>query len=144
MGNQGLKLDHTNYAGFWLRFFSGIIDTLILWIPSSIFGWVFQDKFENSSLFAFLDFIQLLLIWMVYYGITEGSTHQATLGKRVLNLKVINEDGTRLNSTKAALRILVGTIVAIPLGLGIIAVGFTKRKQGWHDLILHCLVIKKE
>ncbi|MCR9080955.1 MAG: RDD family protein [Cyclobacteriaceae bacterium] len=141
--NQDLKLEETSYAGFWLRLFSGIIDTLILWIPSSIFGWIFQGKFENSSLFAFLDFIQLLLIWMAYYGITEGATHQATLGKRVLSLKVVNEDGTRLDFTKAALRIFVGTIVAIPLGLGIIAIGFTKRKQGWHDIILQCLVIKK-
>lgn len=143
MGAQDLNLYNTNYAGFWLRFFSGIIDTLILWVPSSIFGWVFQGKLENSFLFASLDFIQLLLIWMVYYGITEGSTHQATYGKRVLSLKVVNEDGSRLNFTKAALRILVGTIVAIPLGLGIIAIGFTKRKQGWHDLILQCLVTKK-
>ncbi len=129
------------YAGFWLRFLAAIVDTLILWVPGSAFRWLIGDVISGLML-EILDFAQLTLIWALYYGVTESSERQATFGKRLVGIYVIDADGQRLTFGKAAIRFLLGVAAALPLGIGLFMIGWTERKQGLHDMIARCLVVR--
>jgi uncharacterized RDD family membrane protein YckC len=85
-----------------------------------------------------------LALWAVYYGFMESSEQQATLGKRICGLKVIDEFGNRLTYRKAILRYLAIIISVLPLGFGIWAIAYDKKKQGWHDALLGCYVVKSK
>lgn len=134
--------EQLNYAGFWLRFSAAIIDTLILWIPCSLFRWVFVGNSESAFLLA-VDFLQMTLVWCLYYGFLESSRKQGTLGKQILGLRVCDIDRNRLSFTHAVARYLMGFVAAVPFGFGLMMVGWTKRKQGLHDIICKCLVVRK-
>lgn len=137
---QGAERNH-HYAGFWLRMGAVVLDTIILWIPCSLFRWFFSDAF-SAPLFEVLDFFQLTVIWAGYYGLTESSTWQATIGKRLVGLQVIDLNGGRLSFARAVARFLASFLAAIPLGLGLAMIAWTARKQGFHDMIVRCLVIR--
>lgn len=137
---QGAERNH-HYAGFWLRMGAVVLDTIILWIPCSLFWWFFSDAF-SAPLFEVLDFFQLTVIWAGYYGLTESSTWQATIGKRLVGLQVIDLNGGRLSFARAVARFLASFLAAIPLGLGLAMIAWTARKQGLHDMIVQCLVIR--
>jgi uncharacterized RDD family membrane protein YckC len=130
-----------NYAGFWLRFSAAIIDTLILWIPCSLFSWVFVGDSESAYLLV-VDLLQMTLIWCLYYGFLESSQSEGTLGKQILGLRVCDINRNRLSFTHAVARYLMGFIAAAPFGIGLMMVGWTKRKQGLHDIICKCLVVR--
>jgi len=63
------------YAGFWLRFAATLIDGLILLIPSLILAFL-------------LPFFEIILNWL-YYACLESSKSQATLGKRIVGIKLL-------------------------------------------------------
>jgi uncharacterized RDD family membrane protein YckC len=130
-----------NYAGFWLRFSAAIIDTLILWIPCSLFSWVFVGDSESAYLLV-VDLLQMTLFWCLYYGFLESSQSEGTLGKQILGLRVCDINRNRLSFTHAVARYLMGFIAAAPFGIGLMMVGWTKRKQGLHDIICKCLVVR--
>lgn len=136
------QINHYHYAGFWLRVAAALVDTIILWIPVSVFPWLASDMLK-SPLLEVLDFAQLTLVWTIYYGVSESSRHQATFGKRVMGLRVIDLNGQGLSFARAATRYLFGIVAALPLGLGLFMVGWTSRKQGLHDKVMRCLVIKQ-
>lgn len=130
-----------HYAGFWKRVLAALIDTLILWIPCSVFQWTLGDRFTPET-YAVIDFIQITCIWAVYYGLLESSPKAATLGKQIVGLRVCDFNGNPLSFTRAATRFLMGIIASLPLGIGIFMVGWTEKKQGLHDMICKCLVIR--
>jgi uncharacterized RDD family membrane protein YckC len=131
-----------NYAGFGLRFFAAIIDILILWIPCSLFNWFYVGDTVSVSLLI-VDYLQMTLIWCLYYGFLESSRKKGTLGKQFLGLHVLDINGNRLSFAHAVARYLMGFVAVAPFGIGLMMVGWTKRKQGLHDIICKCLVVRK-
>jgi len=112
------------YAGFWIRFLAGFIDTL----PFLIIALVF-----NRSLGEFSYIIYVILMTKIY---------QATLGKMAMGIKVVSENSENLTWGQVILREIVGKFVSgIIFNIGFIMVGFTERKQGLHDKIAKTLVI---
>ena len=131
-----------HYAGFWRRVLATLVDTLILWIPCSIFSWQFAQNFNDPTTLAAVDFIQTTLIWTAYYGILESSQKAGTFGKQIVGLRVSRLDGQPLTFARASSRFLVGVLSGIPLGIGIFMVGWTAKKQGLHDIICGCIVVR--
>jgi hypothetical protein len=72
----------------------------------------------------------------------ESSTHQATFGKRMLGIRVEHADGGRTTFLRALGRNLAKIISSIPMALGFVMVAFTDRKQGLHDMIAKCVVVR--
>lgn len=60
-----------------------------------------------------------------------------------MGLYVIDINGQRLSFARAATRFLFGIVAALPFGLGLFMVSWTSRKQGLHDKVMRCLVIKR-
>ena len=130
------------YAGLRLRLAAVLGDTIVLAVPSYAFRWLFAEP-ETSALFEVMDFLQVTVIWAVYYGVLESSKYQATLGKMFFRLKVVDLTGRRISFGRAASRFLGSLVAVLPLGIGLLMIGFTGRKQGLHDMMARCLVVRE-
>jgi uncharacterized RDD family membrane protein YckC len=152
------------YAGFWLRVVAYLIDSVIvcigfvaLLIPLAILTGVsasagrihpWEDPEQLGALLGFgfiFGFIVLAIVggWL-YYALSESSSWQATLGKRMLDLKVTDMAGQPISFGRASGRHF-GKIITgmIPLGIGWMLAGFTQKKQALHDMIASCLVLRR-
>lgn len=93
-------------------------------------------------------FIQLvndqffMLISALYNIFFIASEWQATPGKRWLDLKVTNADGTRLTPLQSAMRHAASGLSMLAMGLGYITMFFTKDKLALHDIICTTRVIR--
>lgn len=99
------------------------------WVGESIyFG--FWDVMLNYILPA----IAVIVFWIY---------KSATPGKMATKLMIVDaETGGRPSTSQFIGRYLGYYISMIPLFLGIIWVGFDKRKQGWHDKLAGTVVIR--
>ena len=138
MGNQEIV-----YAGFWRRLLAVVLDTLVLWIPVYVFRWMIDEERWNPWVFHFVDWCQMTVIWTIYYGILESSKHQGTVGKMVLRLKVTDVEGGRISFLRACGRYLAQWLSLLPVGIGFMMIGWTRKKQGIHDMVCGCLVIRQ-
>jgi uncharacterized RDD family membrane protein YckC len=86
----------------------------------------------------------ILVVSWLYYALSESSSWQATLGKKILNLKVTDISGQPISFGRASGRYFAKIITGmIPLMIGYIMAGFTEKKQAIHDMIASCLVLRK-
>ena len=122
----------SKYAGFWLRVVASLLDGLILLIPVVVIASAFDRFF---ILFA------TILVWQ-YYALQESGIAQATLGKKVLGLKVTDLKGRRITYGRATGRYFAKIVSQITLTIGYMMAGFTEKKQALHDMIADTLVIR--
>jgi uncharacterized RDD family membrane protein YckC len=133
------------YAGFWIRVGASIIDSLLIMVITfplliSIYGW---DYFGSEKMIAgpadfliswILPFVAVVWFWM---------QRQATPGKAALSLRVVDADsGNNLSIGQSIGRYLGYFVSTIPLGLGLVWVGFDRKKQGWHDRLANTVVVR--
>jgi uncharacterized RDD family membrane protein YckC len=117
------------YANFWDRAGAYIIDLLILILPSLFVNYI-------------VGFFGSIIISWLYFSIMESSEQQATVGKKAMGLVVADMHGKKLSFARATGRHLAKIFAGLLLGFGYIMVIFTEKKQGLHDLIAECIVIK--
>jgi uncharacterized RDD family membrane protein YckC len=80
------------------------------------------------------------LAWL-YYTWLESSAWGATVGKRLMGLRVTDEAGGRISLARANARYWSKILSAVLLSIGFLMAAFTARKQALHDLIAHTLVV---
>ncbi len=83
-----------------------------------------------------------LLLAIAYFVLLESSRWQATVGKRVCRLRVTDLAGRRIGVGRALGRYAGKFVSALLLGIGFLMVGWTRHKQGLHDLMAHTLVMR--
>ncbi len=136
-------------AGFWRRFFAHTIDanlfTILLAILLAIIGLLIGFDMSNPMSPLMLLFITVgYFLFGFYYFAYQHAVRKQTVGKRLLGIEVINQDGQNLSKKRAALRMVIKFISIWPfLGLPFLSVFFTKKKQGLHDILSKSIVIKK-
>jgi uncharacterized RDD family membrane protein YckC len=157
---------HLVYAGFWLRFAAYFIDYLIVNVPltiiSGIAGFIFGYNWalahhgqkmgfvneDGSPNVAFIIFeltimvVTMTITWL-YFAFQESSAAQATLGKRVIGIKVTNLEGQPIGFAQASGRFFGKIVSGFTLFIGFIMAGVTERKQALHDMLASTLVVKK-
>lgn len=79
----------------------------------------------------------------IYYALMESSGWQATLGKKVLGLKVTDLAGNRISFARASGRFFGKILSGMLLLVGFMMAGFTERKQALHDILAGCLVLRQ-
>ncbi len=127
-------------AGFWLRIFSGIIDFTILFLLFLVIL-CFFDPFGLEGCEYFETMGEIFVVWIYYAGL-HASKLQATLGKKILGLKVVDGNGKRIGFVKSSERFLGAIISQIFFYFGYIMIAFTKYKQAFHDMTTGTFVVK--
>jgi uncharacterized RDD family membrane protein YckC len=81
----------------------------------------------------------------IYGGVMMSSVWQATVGKKLLGLKVVDLRGNKPSTGRIWGRSLASLLSWFPLfGIGYLFVFFTARRQTLHDMIAGTLVVKDE
>ena len=141
-----------NYVGFWSRFIAALIDAIVVgvfvfigMILSFVLGIVIGGVSEDAGTLIFvLSYGVITILSILYYPYMEASESQATIGKQMLGMKVVDLDGNRITFMKAFIRSPIGKFLSgIILYLGFLIIGFHSRKQGLHDMIAGTYVVPK-
>lgn len=79
----------------------------------------------------------------LYYSLMESSSHQATLGKMALGIKVVDRHGGRLSFPHALGRWFAAALSYLTLYIGFLMAAFTQNKQALHDMVAGTCVVDK-
>jgi uncharacterized RDD family membrane protein YckC len=144
------------YGGFWIRLLAFMIDRILLSIVFTPFALVFMLPFIRSAIRGEMDegppawvfttlpllvLAAILLQWL-YDALLTSSSWQATVGKRVVKLKVTDMEGNRISFGRATGRFFAKILSGMMCNIGFIMAAFTERKQALHDMIAGTLVWK--
>jgi uncharacterized RDD family membrane protein YckC len=135
------------YGGFWRRFGAFLIDGMLLWIAGALLRLgmgvdVFATDWQDTRS-AIASMISLIGGW-TYCAILESSPLQGTLGQRAAGLKVTDLALRRISFMRATGRHFGQLVSAITLGFGYLMIAFTAKKQGLHDIMAGCLVLRAD
>ncbi len=120
-------------ASFGKRFLAVVVDGIIVGVVTGI-----VLKIGGANLGQVLGGA----IGLAYYVYFEGG-QGATLGKKVLGLRVISTAGASpIGYGSAAVRYVGRIVSAIPLFLGFLWMLWDKDKQTWHDKIASTYVVE--
>jgi uncharacterized RDD family membrane protein YckC len=146
-----------HYAGFWLRFFAFAIDVALLVLVAIIFGSIAlaantlvpphpESLTDNLyGAFVILVIISSALVpvsaFLIYFPLLEGRFGQ-TLGKRLLGLRVLKEDGLPIGFRESFLRRLSYYFEFLPIDA--LFIFFNPKCQRAFDIIARTVVIKED
>ena len=151
------------YGGFWIRLVAWLIDAVVMFgsvlvlsfAAGMVLGIVYgflgvplaeaEGVTESEQIIALINALMnslAIVLYWVYYATFESGPWQATLGKYLLHLKVTDLDGYPISFGRATARHFSKFLSLLFVGLGFLMIGFTEKKQGLHDHIAKCLVIR--
>lgn len=133
------------YAGFWRRFWAFWIDGILLMIAGMLVQIamgldLFDRELTDPRAWA-ASGISFLMGWF-YSAILESGKGQATLGQMVIGIKVTDLAGRRVSFARATGRHFAQILSALILFMGYVMIAFTEKKQGLHDMLSGCLIIR--
>ena len=135
------------YGGFWRRFGALLIDCTLLWIAGGLLRLgmgvdVFDTDWQDMrSMMSSL--ISMVGGWL-YCALLESSPLQGTLGQRAAGLRVTDLALRRISFLRATGRHFGQIISGLLLGIGYLMIAFTEKKQGLHDMMAGCLVLRAD
>lgn len=134
------------YAGFWLRLAASLIDTfwLFILIYALLAMLIGPEALQPGMPYTPLRF---LLEWVLPISIIIAfwAFRSATPGKMLFKLQVVDAQSLGPVPVPRLLLRYAGYYMAtIPLGLGLLWVGWDARKQGWHDKLAGTVVIRSD
>jgi uncharacterized RDD family membrane protein YckC len=147
-------MDNFNYAGFGIRLLAHVIDTILLVVVNALLGIglgiglslaclsVGMDSSIMKTLSSLIGGVLGIVISWLYFALMESSVEQATLGKKLLKIKVTDVEGNRLTFARATGRHFSKWISNCTILIGYVMAAFTERHQALHDIIAQTLVLK--
>lgn len=135
------------YAGFWTRVGASLIDTVLLFaitVPLliAVYG---RQYWEDSSLvlgpadFLISYVMPAVLVVLLWVRLSK------TPGKMAVGATIVDaRTGGKPSTAQFIIRYLGYYVSTLPLGLGLIWVGFDPRKQGWHDKMAGTVVVRRK
>ncbi len=128
----GRALGGVEYAGFGRRLGGYIIDTIILFVITGFFAYLFP-----SALGSLISFV-ISFSYVVLLNANGG-----TLGKRVLDMRLQNkETGENIGVGRAVVRYIVAIVSGLAIGIGYLWCIWDANKQTWHDKAAGSVVVK--
>ncbi len=115
--------------------FAPLMITGPLWMTGGFpWGWF-------GGIFGILGLLWLL--WLIYFTYFEGTSGQ-TIGKKLINIKVIKDNGSKCDFGPALVRNILRIIDHLPFLyiLGIILIAATDKRQRLGDMLAGTIVIK--
>lgn len=125
-------------ASFWERLLAGIIDEIILiTIYLILYGVLQHLNFKIPSVIYFTSTAIGIIynIWLVYW---KG----ATIGKKIMKIKVVRSSYEKVSLSKVILRETIGKWLSKIFNLGYLWVLIDEKRQAWHDKLADTFVVK--
>ncbi len=117
------------------RFIAIAIDSILLSIIGGVIG--VSVNLAGGSVLG-------ILVGVAYQWYFLTQRDGQTLGKMIMNIRVVKVDGTPISDADAVLR-YVGYIINTPIiGLGWLWALWDPNSQGWHDKIARTYVVKAD
>jgi uncharacterized RDD family membrane protein YckC len=123
-------------AGIWKRFVASLVDSVIITIAVGLLAMMIP---EFSLTWIYILFTAALLGQWVYFAWMESSSG-ATLGKKLMDVRVVDLEGNPISFARASGRYF-GKCLSGILMIGYIMAFFTEKKQALHDLLAGTLVV---
>jgi uncharacterized RDD family membrane protein YckC len=115
---------------------------MIIWMGATFILSAMSNKSvvsSNSMLGAV--YVVAFLLYFMNFVFLAGRTGQ-TLGKRIIGIRIVNEDGRPFGIKQALYRNVLGyALSAIGFLLGFVWIVWDRKQQGWHDKLAHTHVV---
>jgi len=129
-------------AGFGRRLVAALVDGLVLTGGFLVLFGIGAAISEGLGLFMVFVAIAGAL---AYYIVLEGGPTGQTLGKRALNIRVVDQNtGGPIGYGRGAIRLVARYLSQIPCYLGYLWMLWDKEKQTWHDKLSTSVVVPVE
>ncbi|RHW33505.1 RDD family protein [Lysinibacillus yapensis] len=133
-------------AGFWMRFWAFIVDTLIVAAIVGIivnpifhlFGWSLAETKWYSPMT-----IVSAVFYYAYFVLTTKFWQQ-TLGKMIFGLKVKHKNADRLDWATVLFREIIGRFISNKLPFLYLLVAFMPKNHGLNDIIADTVVVQEK
>lgn len=132
------------YIGFWARVAASLIDTILMMVVIAPIALLVVGR-EYFDLTRATGGTEILLEWLfpAVAVVAFWIYRSATPGKIVIKAVIVDANTLGKPSTGQFIGRYLGYFVStIPFGLGLMWIGWDKRKQGWHDKLAGTLVIR--
>jgi len=133
------------FAAFDQRLLASVIDHFLIFIVYSLIiltSFAFIEG-KDQRIMAFLVPLPAIVIFKLIYGsFAEASAKQATIGKKLINIKVTDLEGSRISIGRSLIRNFSKILSVIPVFFGYLYSFLNKKNQCWHDVAANTLVIK--
>lgn len=139
MKEEAMEMYAGQHAGFWIRLFAYVIDSVFLGILAAIFVSLIDRFAPEASVVFFPTYYLIYSIIIISFWVHRG----ATPGKILMHIKIVDaETGGKPRLGQCIGRYAGYIVSALILFLGFLWVVFDARKQGWHDKLSGTLVIR--
>ena len=157
MAKISLRLKRLEYAGFGRRFLAYFVDALIIFIITAVIQTSMgnnpflalqnvnsleeaqqMQKTTSTSLSSMMALLAALAYFMIFYVNYDG----ATPGKKLMAIKLVRDDGSKVTYPVVFIRYLATFVSAITLGVGYLWMLWDKKNQTIHDKLANTVVIK--
>lgn len=101
----------------------------------------YVEKITQISTLSNIFFILVNYVYQFYFFVYSGG---ASVGQKILQIRVVREDGKAITFGTVLVRYIVSYFSSLVLSLGYIWAIFDKKKQTWHDKAAHTLVVENE
>ena len=150
------------YAGFASRAVAIIVDVALVTVMSALALAFMSLFFDLPSVQRFIDWVNgflpgfaqvfigltgprfaaifyfaFLYLYFIFFFATTGQT----VGKAIMGLRVVTNDGKRMGVKRSFIRAVCYTLSLAPLGLGFVWVLGEDRRRARHDKIAHTYVL---
>lgn len=140
----------------WKRFAAFFIDTILITgtlyffvtvieiIIVIIYGGIDIESIVKNKSFNGIILLVFMITAFFYYSLMESSTWKATIGKKILQIFVVDYNGGKIGFWRACLRVFGKYVTNMCLFLGYLLIFFTKDYQALYDFIARTLVVEIE
>lgn len=135
----------TNYQGIVPRLVAQVVDIVVLVILFFLVGFVmsgsFTFEYQGEAAYPFISIY--VPVAFLYYILLEGVTG-ATLGKKLVKIKVVRENGSPCGLGPALVRNILRIVDGLPFLyiIGAILVSRSDKKQRLGDRLAKTVVVK--
>ncbi len=143
---MALKMNESEleYVGFWLRVWAAVIDSIlvsIILVP--LVRFIYGDEYSTLKMIQGPADLLISLILPAIAVVIFWINRQATPGKMAISARIVDaRTGGKPTTNQLIVRYLGYYVSTIPLFIGLIAVAFDPRKQGWHDKLAGTVVVR--
>lgn len=132
MGNVD-DADYADYAEFWRRGIAFIIDMILMAAAILIYGYALFGILSGGVCILNMLIASSILLGRCIY---HASEYQATPGKMLMGIYVVNIDRTRISFSQALAREIL--TIGFPIMI------FMPHKQAPHDFIMKTVVLRRK